>query len=227
MWLAGYIGRVRPKALKKVTIPPITLGETSIQSPIAMDEGFAEELLNCRYVGGNLQIGRGGLTKLTTTALDGEIVSIVKAAVAGVENIYVATATTVYKYSSSTFTAVVTGQTDIEQLLPFNKDLIICASGRTKRYDGTNLFVIGSQKDTITNGTATTVAKVYSGTGFTENWTTANDGVYRRVVQIRLYIKKVASLTGSTTCTLNGVSSDAVDVTVGVSTSYAIVEFEF
>ncbi len=227
MSLSGHLRGVKPKALKQMAIPPITKGETSIQSPIAMDEGFAEELINCRYVGGNLQIGRGGVGEITTTALDGAIVSIVKAAVAGVENIYVATATTVYKYASLAFTSVATGLTGIEQLVPFNKDLIICDSGRTKRYDGAHLFAIGSQRDTITDGTVTTSASAYAGNNVSEAWTSANAGAYSRINQIRLYLKKVGTIAGDVTCTLGGVTSDTVDVTVGVNTSYAVVEFEF
>ncbi len=226
MGLTRHIRGIKPKSLKQMTLPLITKGETSVQSETAMDEGFSPELLNCRYVGGNLQVGRGGLTELTSTALNGSIISIVKASVAGAEHIYIATPTTVYRYTT-TFSAVVTGLTGITQLIPFNKDLIICCSGRARRWDGTHLFVIGSNKDNITGVPRASSGTVYTGNTLSENWTTANDGAYRRVTQVKALMLKSGSPTGSITCTVNSVASSAVDITVGVGAIDSYVDFEF
>ena len=228
MSLIQYTKKVSQSKNKEIQFPPITRGETSERSALVMPPEMAERLINCKYVQETLQIGRGGLEMVNTTAaLSASISHIVSASVAGATSKYVSSGTGVYKLTGTSFGSSLLTTAGPSYLIPFNDNLIICDGGQTKRWDGTHCFVIGSHKDTITEKTVDGGTNIYTGTSKTVSWTTANDGYYRRVIRVSAYMKKTGSPTGTIKATIGTTDSVSLNVTTDITTTYATVHFDF
>jgi len=219
MALFTMAAKVKPKKVTSQVLPPIVKGENSVQNTLLTDDGFAKALVNFKYVGNMLQLGRGGLVKQTdTTTGDVAIVDICKSN--GV--LYVATASNVYSVVSGVVTQKFT-VTAAPQLINFNENLIVCDSGRTQLYDGTNLYYIGSHLDTITGGTVSTGQDIL--TTYAGSWTPADDGRKRKVLMLTAWMKCTGSPT-SISVTLNSETSASVLMSE-IGTEYQLVDFEF
>lgn len=228
MSLLGYTRKIKSPRVKEIALPAITAGESSERAPLVMPPEMAESLLNCKYSRDVLQIGRGGLEKVNTTAALGSAIShIISASVAGTVSKYVSAGTGVYKLSGTSFGSSLVTTAGESFLVSFNDNLIICDGERTKRWNGTHCFVIGSHKDNISSATQDGGSNIYSGTAKTVAWTTDNDGYYRRVIRVSAYMKKSGSPTGTIKATVSGTDSEELTVSTDIATTYATVHFDF
>ncbi len=228
MSLLGYTRKIKPQKVKEIALPAITAGETSERSALVMPPEMAEMLLNCKYSGDVLQIGRGGLEKVNTTAALGSAIShIISASVAGAVSKYVSAGAGVYKLSGTSFGSSLVTTAGESFLVSFNDNLIICDGERTKRWDGIHCFVIGSHKDNISSATQDGGSNIYSGTAKTVTWTTDNDGYYRRVIRVSAYMKTTGSPTGTIKATIGSTDSIELNVPTDITSTYATVHFDF
>ncbi len=221
MTLISTTSKIKPKKTYTKVLPPISLGENSIQDDLLTDDGYAKSLINFKYDGTMLQLGRGGLVKQNGTTIgSAKIVDICKSH----NKIYVATNSYVYEIASDKAVTQKFSVTGEPQLLDFNNDLIICDGGRTQLYDGTNLFYIGSHLDKITGETVNTGQDIGT-TSYTGSWTTPNDGRMRKVLTLTAWMK-VEGTPISISLTLGGKTSDSV-LYSSIGTVYQQVDFDF
>lgn len=205
-------------------VPPLDKGIDTVHHTINIPSGFAQQLTNCQYKAGSLFIGRGGLEKINSSAVDNDIVDFID--IDG--TYYLATASS--SLYSMTTGGVATKIADIDGadavLLNYNNDLIVCDGGPTKRYDGTHMFAIGSMVDTITDTTSDADDTLTTTKSYT--FTTPNDGCYHNFLRITLSLKKVGLPQDvSVTVTYNGTDYETETVLgTNITTTYGYYDFD-
>ncbi len=220
MALANMTTNIKSKKMHSAVLPPIVKGENSIQDTLVTDDGFAKSLVNFKYVDNILQLGRGGLVKKTsTTTGDADIVDICQSH----DVLYIATASNVYSVVGGTVTQKFT-VAGAPQLINFNEELIVCDSGRTQLYNGTDIYYIGSHLDKITDGTVNSGQDIGAST-YNGSWTTPDDGRKRKVLRLTAWMKCTGSPI-SISLTLNSKTSNSI-LYSEVGTEYQLVDFDF